>query len=129
MNDLTQKYDELKEATRAAKENFERTQDKADFSAWRKLAAEQYKLHDEILIARGVLLRGHTHPELVDSFLRSVLANELMVLRRSMRSIGETLNSDSVSGIRTGLDTFARRLQDINKRGLEAVYKQNYEAR
>jgi hypothetical protein len=50
-------------------------------------------------------------------------------LRRSMRSVGETLNSDSVSGIRTGLDTFARRLQDINKRGLEAVYKQNHEAR
>lgn len=68
----------------------------------------------------------HTHSELTDPHLRAVLANELWVLRASMRSVGGSMTDDFTYGIRTGLDTFARRIQDINERGLKAVYKQNY---
>jgi O-acetylhomoserine/O-acetylserine sulfhydrylase-like pyridoxal-dependent enzyme len=67
-----------------------------------------------------------THSELTDKFYRRVLANELLVLRRSLRQIGETVNSDYAYGVRTGLDTFARRLQEIHLHGLEWVYQQNY---
>jgi hypothetical protein len=70
----------------------------------------------------------HTHSELTDKFYRRVLANELLVLRASLRSIGESVNSDYAYGVRTGLDTFARRLQDIRFRGIKEVYKQNYNA-
>ena len=70
----------------------------------------------------------HTHGDLTDPHLRKVLASELLVLRASMRSAGESMNDDFTYGVRTGLDTFARRLQDINKRGLEVVYRQNYNA-
>jgi uncharacterized protein (DUF934 family) len=69
----------------------------------------------------------HTHSELTDPHLRAVLANELLILRSAMRRIGvSVLQDDFAYGVRTGLDTFARRLQDINKRGLEAAYKQNF---
>jgi hypothetical protein len=68
----------------------------------------------------------HTHSELTDPNIRAILANELLVLRRSMRQIKSSMNDDFTYGIRTGLDTFARRLQDVNERGLKAVYWQNY---
>jgi hypothetical protein len=122
MSDLTQKYNELRERERTAAETFRITQSKDDFKRFRELAAERQALHDEILIARGVLLKGHTHPELVDKFLRDVLANELLVLRRS----GASMDSEMVNGIRAGLDTFARRMQDIKRHGLQVVYSQNY---
>lgn len=66
-----------------------------------------------------------THPEITSPHLRAVLANELLVLRASMRAINEPLTGDYAYGVRTGLDTFARRLQDIERRGLELVYRQN----
>jgi hypothetical protein len=67
----------------------------------------------------------HTHSDLTDKFYRRILANELLVLRRSLRSIGESTNTDYAYGVRTGLDTFARRLQAINEHGIEWVYRQN----
>jgi O-acetylhomoserine/O-acetylserine sulfhydrylase-like pyridoxal-dependent enzyme len=67
----------------------------------------------------------HTHSELTDKFYRRILANELLVLRASLRQVGESMNSDYAYGVRTGLDTFARRLQAINTHGLEWVYRQN----
>lgn len=68
----------------------------------------------------------HTHSELTDKHLRAVLANELLVLRHAMRQAGGPMTSDFTYGIRSGLDTMARRIQDINERGLKAVYRQNY---
>jgi hypothetical protein len=68
----------------------------------------------------------HTHSDIKSVYLRSVLANELLVLRGAMRQLHDGMNSDFVYGVRTGLDTFARRLQDIEDRGLREVYKQNY---
>jgi hypothetical protein len=70
----------------------------------------------------------HTHQELTDPQLRAVLARELLVLRASMRRIRESMSSDFAYGVRTGLDTFARRMQDVNKRGLESVYQDGYNA-
>jgi hypothetical protein len=69
---------------------------------------------------------AHTHSDLTDKFYRRILANELLVLRASLRSMGGSMTSDYAYGVRTGLDTFARRLQAINTHGLEWVYKQNY---
>jgi hypothetical protein len=70
-------------------------------------------------------VRG-THAELTDPALRLILANELLVLRAAMRRGGQSMDNDFVYGVRTGLDTFARRMQDVNERGLKAVYWQNY---
>jgi hypothetical protein len=72
-----------------------------------------------------------THKEIRSPHLRAVLANELLVLRSSvwrMRRMGLEMDSDFVYGIRTGLDTFARRLEMIERVGLEVAYKQNYAA-
>jgi hypothetical protein len=70
-------------------------------------------------------VRG-THTELNDAKLRLILANELLVLRAAMRRGGQSMDSDFVYGVRTGLDTAFRRVEDVNKHGLETVYKQNY---
>ena len=75
------------------------------------------------------LAHPHAHPELVDPQLRSVLANELLILRRRMREAKAGMNSDLVYGIRTGLETMARRVQDVNKRGIENVYAENFAER
>jgi ribosome biogenesis protein Nip4 len=70
-------------------------------------------------------VRG-THTELTNPTLRLILANELLVLRAAMRVGGQSMDSDFVYGVRTGLDTFARRLEDIQERGVRIVYTQNY---
>jgi len=71
----------------------------------------------------------HSHYELRDPHLRSLLANELWVLRRRLREIGASMTSESVKGIRMGLETMARRVQDVNKRGIENVYAENFAER
>ena len=68
----------------------------------------------------------HTHPELKDEFLRTVLANEILVLRRNTKGLSRK-NDEMVAGIHIGMETRARRIQDINHNGLKAVYNQNYE--
>jgi hypothetical protein len=73
----------------------------------------------------------HTHPEIKTPYLRLILANELLVLRssiQSMRRSGLEMDSDFVYGVQTGLDTFARRLEDIQERGVKSAYQQNYSA-
>lgn len=112
------KYEELKEAASAAKDTWERTQTKADLITWRKLVNEYHEAHTEILVERGLLLKGHTHPELVDATLRSLLAREILILRKYMPG-----NSDYIKGVHMGLDTFARRIQEVNRKGLDAVYQ------
>jgi hypothetical protein len=113
-------YEELKRATKEAGEKYIQTQDKGDFVAWRKLVDEYHAARENIMVERGLLLRNHTHPELVDPFLRRVLANELLILRRAR------MDRDDERNIQVGLDTFARRMQEIQRLGLLAVYKQNY---
>ena len=46
-----------------------------------------------------------------------------------MREAKAGMNSDLVYGIRTGLETMARRVQDVNKRGIENVYAENFAER
>lgn len=53
----------------------------------------------------------HTHPDIKDKLIRQIMANELWILRRSLRASGEQRRSDWAMGIRLGLDTFARRMQ------------------
>lgn len=55
----------------------------------------------------------HSHPEITDPKLRSMLANELLVLRRSMKKANTDLQSEWVCGIRLGMETFARRINYI----------------
>lgn len=122
MKDIVREYKAIKKQEHLAREQFYGTHDQNDFAVWRKLAAEAQEMHTRILVERGLLLSGHTHPELTDAYLRCVLANELRVLRRSMRSMNQAMNSEEVNGVRVGLDTFARRIQDIQKHGWEFVY-------
>lgn len=68
----------------------------------------------------------HTHPELTDPHLRTIFANELIVLRRSMRQIDEPMKSEWIAGIRMGLETAFRRVQDVEKSSIQKVYWQNY---
>ena len=69
----------------------------------------------------------HTYPELRDPHLRSILANELWVLRRRMKEIGVSMTSESVGNIRMGLETFARRVEAVQKHGLKTIYAENFE--
>lgn len=75
---------------------------------------------------RWRLAHPHAHPELQDPELRSVLANELLILRRRMREAKTSMNSDLVHGIRMGLETFARRVQDVRAHGVKTVYAENF---
>jgi hypothetical protein len=68
-----------------------------------------------------------THMEIEDKSLRAILANELLVLRRSMLQTGTPMTDTFAYGVRTGLDTFARRMQDVSNLGVRAVYWQNFE--
>jgi hypothetical protein len=71
----------------------------------------------------------HTHSEITDPHLRLMLANELLVLRFAIKRVverGGTMDGMYVSGVRVGLDTFARRIEDVEKHGMKVVYRQNY---
>ena len=60
----------------------------------------------------------HAHPELRDPRLRSILANELLVLRRrmqEMKAAGYRMDESTSYSIRIGLETFARRVKDVEK--------------
>ena len=52
----------------------------------------------------------HTHPEIIDPELRKILANELMVLRRSMKRAQVDFGCEWVCGIRLGFETMLRRV-------------------
>ena len=55
----------------------------------------------------------HTHPEITDPALRVLFANELLILRRSMKKTNTDIKSEWVCGIRLGLETFARRINFV----------------
>lgn len=53
----------------------------------------------------------HTHPEITDPTLRTMFANELLVLRRSMKAAKTDMRSEWVCGIRLGYETALRRIE------------------
>ena len=57
------------------------------------------------------LSEHRTHRELYDTTLRQLVARYLWVLRK-LRKQKISMKSDWVSGIRCGLETMARRVQD-----------------
>ena len=68
----------------------------------------------------------HAHPELHDPALRAILANELLLLRRSyglkmIQELGPLFKATV-----EGMDVALRRVQDVGKYGLEAIYPQNF---
>lgn len=73
-------------------------------------------------------VRG-THIELTDTHLRLILANELLVLRSIAKNCakkGYPMSTDYLFAVQVGLDTFARRVEDVEKNGMQVTYKQNY---
>lgn len=62
---------------------------------------------------------------ITDPFLREVYKNEVMVLRSAVKRMSARPSPDWISGIYIGMETFARRIQEVQKAGLEAVYKSN----
>jgi hypothetical protein len=55
--------------------------------------------------------KHHTHRDLYVPALRSTLARDLWVLRK-VRQTGASMKSEWVAGVRLGLETMARRIQD-----------------
>lgn len=85
---------------------------------------ERKKKHLEWRLAH----RG-THTELTHHDLRLILANELLVLRavaNRSKAEGDPFSKDMLADIKMGLVTFARRVEDVRKNGIEKVYAQNY---
>jgi hypothetical protein len=117
---------DIRTKARDARSMWECSKSREDFVAWRKLEEEYHNLHNEIMVSLGLLLKNHTHPELVDKRLRKILANELLVLRRSLRGQGKSMRDADVLFAVNVVDAFARRIQDIERVGTEAIYKQNY---
>lgn len=71
----------------------------------------------------------HTHSEIQDPHLRLILANELLVLRFATRRAAERglpMNEMYLLGARVGLDTFARRIEEVKEHGMKVAYRQNY---
>lgn len=66
---------------------------------------------------------------LTDPLLREVYKNEVLVLQRmvrKMKGVDMTPSPDWLAGIYMGMETFARRLQEIQKAGLKTVYAENF---
>lgn len=66
---------------------------------------------------------------LTDPLLREVYKNEVLVLQRmvgKMKSMNLTPSPDWLAGIYMGMETFARRLQEIQQAGLKTVYAENF---
>ena len=66
---------------------------------------------------------------LTDSLLREVYKNEVLVLQRivrKMKGMNMTPSPDWLAGIYMGMETFARRLQEIQEAGLKTVYAENF---
>lgn len=61
----------------------------------------------------------HTHGSIKSFEVRLLLARDIFALRRQMRRCGESMKSDWVQGIRLGLDTMARRMEDWQRIGPE----------
>lgn len=55
----------------------------------------------------------HTHKDITDPKLRAVFANELLILRRSMKDMQTNKQSDLVCGIMLGFETALRRVNHI----------------
>ena len=67
---------------------------------------------------------------LTDPLLREVYKNEVLVLQRivrKMKGMNMTPSPDWLAGIYMGMETFARRLQEISEAGLKTVYAENFE--
>ena len=68
---------------------------------------------------------------LTDPLLREVYKNEVLVLQRivrKMKDMNMTPSPDWLAGIYMGMETFARRLQEIQKAGMKTVYAENLKA-
>ena len=66
---------------------------------------------------------------LTDPLLRKVYKNEVLVLQRmvrKMKGMDMTPSPDWLAGIYMGMETFARRLQEIQEAGLKTVYAENF---
>jgi hypothetical protein len=68
----------------------------------------------------------HTHASITDTDIRCLLARDLWVLRISMRKCGQPMKSDWVCGIRMGLETMARRMNDWQRIGPEYLTSEYY---
>jgi hypothetical protein len=68
----------------------------------------------------------HTHPEITDPLLRKIFANELLIIRRVCRQTKVSPFSEMMSDQRMGFETALRRVEAVQKHGLETVYKQNF---
>lgn len=63
-----------------------------------------------------------------DPLLREIYGNEILVLKRAVQKMVENKmppSPDWIGGLFLGMETFARRIQDVQKAGLEAMYKSN----
>jgi hypothetical protein len=68
----------------------------------------------------------HTHASITDPGIRYILARDLWVLRISMRKCNQPMKSDWVWGIRMGLETMARRMEDWQRIGPEYLTPKYY---
>lgn len=65
---------------------------------------------------------------LTDPLLRDVYRNEVLVLQRTLKKMQDmnmTPSPDWLAGIYMGMETFARRLQEIQTAGLKTIYAEN----
>jgi hypothetical protein len=78
----------------------------------------------QLLEAKEIEIPG----TLTDPLLREVYKNEILVLQRmigKMQDMNMTPSPDWLAGIYMGMETFARRLQEIQQAGLKNVYAEN----
>ena len=68
----------------------------------------------------------HTHGSIKSAEVRLILARDLFALRRNMHKCKEPMESDWVQGIRLGLDTMARRMDDWQRIGPEYLTAKYY---
>ena len=69
-----------------------------------------------------------THPDVTNPQARAIFANELLVLRRSMKQIKTDMRSELVCGIRLGLETFARRVSYVTASNMTVTLFNNERA-
>lgn len=66
---------------------------------------------------------------ITDLLLREVYKNEVLILQRMVRKMKDmnlTPSPDWLAGIYMGMETFARRLQEIQEAGLKTIYAENF---
>ena len=60
-----------------------------------------------------------THPEITDPVLRKIMANELLVMRRTARRIGATMRDQQIAYNMLGFETALRRVSYAMQSGFE----------